>query len=74
MNPFIRIFTVPFMGETHLKDIDFEYVCVQVNHHKRIAKVIAEYQKEGWRLHTYQATGDPNWVNHYLLFQREMTW
>lgn len=57
-----------------MKDFDFEYVCVQVNHHKNIAKTIAEYQKEGWRLHTYQATGDPNFINHYLLFQREISW
>ncbi len=62
------------MGELSVKDIEFEYVCVQVNHHKNIARVIAEYQKEGWRLHTYTAAGDPNWVNHYLLFQREITW
>ena len=51
-----------------------EYVCVQVNHHKKIAEVIEEYQKNGWRLHTYQATG---WATvamgtaHYLLFERE---
>ncbi|NIR87026.1 hypothetical protein GWO13_05405 [Candidatus Bathyarchaeota archaeon] len=55
-----------------------EYVCVQVDHHKRISKVIGEYQKKGWRLHTYQAAGlglyavGPN-VYHYLLFEREAT-
>ena len=63
-----------YHSEIQMKEFEFEYICVQVNHHKNIAKTIAEYQKEGWRLHTYQATGDPNWVNHYLLFQREITW
>ncbi|MDH5770878.1 MAG: DUF4177 domain-containing protein [Candidatus Bathyarchaeota archaeon] len=48
-----------------------EYVCVQVGHHKDIAEVIEEYQKKGWRLHTYQAMGTPAIVNHYLLFERE---
>ena len=48
-----------------------EYVCVQVGHHKRIGKVIDQYQREGWNLHTYQAQGTPTMVNHYLLFERE---
>ena len=48
-----------------------EYDCVQVGHHKRIAEVIEEYQKDGWRLHTYQTQGSPTIVNHYLLFERE---
>ncbi len=48
-----------------------EYVCVQVGHHKRIAKAIAEHQRDGWNLHTYQAQGSPTMVNHYLLFERE---
>jgi len=34
--------------------------------------VIEEFEKAGWRLHTYQATGDVGlasaFVNHYLLF------
>jgi hypothetical protein len=48
-----------------------EYDCVQVDHHKRIAEVIEDYQKDGWHLHTYQAQGSPTIVNHYLLFERE---
>jgi len=44
---------------------------VQVGHHKKIAKVIEEYQKDSWRLDTYQAQGSPTLVNHYLLFERE---
>jgi len=53
-------------GESELK----EWVCVQVNHHKRIGEVIEEHEKSGWRLHTYQAMGTPTMVNHYLLFER----
>jgi hypothetical protein len=41
-----------------------------VGHHKNIGKVIAEYQENGWRLHTYQAMGTPAIANHYLLFER----
>lgn len=48
-----------------------EWECVQVNHHKKIPEVIMEYQRMGWRLHTYQAQGSPTLVNHYLLFERE---
>ena len=47
-----------------------EWTCVQVGHHKRIREVIEEHQKQGWRLHTYQAQGTPTLVNHYLLFER----
>lgn len=50
----------------------WEYICVEVGHHKSIAKVIAEYQANGWHFHTYQAAGSPvDGVNHYLLFERE---
>jgi hypothetical protein len=48
-----------------------EWICVQVGHHKQIGEVIEAYQQEGWRLHTYQASGTPTIVNHYLLFDRE---
>jgi len=44
---------------------------VQVGHHKNVAEVIEEYQKKGWRLHTYQATGLGMNITHYLLFERE---
>ena len=47
-----------------------EYVCVQVNHHKNIAKVIQEHLIDGWHLHTYQATGHRGMITHYLLFER----
>jgi hypothetical protein len=47
-----------------------EYECVQVNHHKEIAKVVKEYLTNGWHLHTYQATGYGAMVSHYLLFER----
>jgi len=47
-----------------------EWKCVQVGHHKQIASVIEEHQRDGWMLHTYQAQGTPTMVNHYLLFER----
>ena len=54
-----------------------EYECVEVKHHKDVGKTIAEYQKNGWHLHTYQAAaglaGGPisSFVNHYLLFEKD---
>ncbi|UCD09032.1 MAG: hypothetical protein JSU79_11895 [Dehalococcoidales bacterium] len=47
-----------------------EYECVQLNHHKNIAEKIQEYQLQGWKLHTYQATGQGTLITHYLLFER----
>jgi len=47
-----------------------EYLCVQVGHHNKIAQTIQEYMMQGWRLHTYQATGHGAMVTHYLLFER----
>ena len=53
-----------------------EYECVEVKLHKDVGKIIAEYQKNGWHLHTYQAaglSGGPirSFVNHYLLFEKD---
>lgn len=47
-----------------------EYKCVQVGHHENVGGVIEEYQRKGWDLHTYQATGYGTSINHYLLFER----
>jgi hypothetical protein len=52
-----------------------EYVCVEVEHHNEVGKIIEEWQKNGWRLHTYQAAGMGAGpmaykVNHYLLFEK----
>lgn len=47
-----------------------EYECVQIDHHKKIAKVIEEYSTNGWHLHTYQATGQAAPTTHYLLFEK----
>ncbi len=33
--------------------------------------MIQKYQVQGWRLHTYQATGKGTLITHYLLFERE---
>ncbi len=49
-----------------------EWKCVQVVHHKKIGETIEDHESEGWRLHTYQATGPyMAEINHYLLFERE---
>ena len=53
-------------GEVKLK----EYMCAEVKHHKNVGKTIEEWQKNGWRLHTYQVTGRDVWINHYLLFEK----
>jgi len=55
-----------FKGDVELK----EWECVQLVHHKDVGKTIEEYQRKGWRLHTYQATGYGMDVKHYLLFER----
>ena len=51
-----------------------EWKCVLVGHHNNVGKVIEEWEKAGWRLHTYQAAGDVGmtaaFVNHYLLFEK----
>jgi hypothetical protein len=51
-----------------------EYECVEVKHHEDVGRTIKEWQKNGWRLHTYQATGTVGlasaFVNHYLLFEK----
>jgi hypothetical protein len=51
-----------------------EYQCVEVKHHDDVGRTIKEWQKNGWRLHTYQATGTvgmaTSFVNHYLLFEK----
>jgi hypothetical protein len=48
-----------------------EWTCVQVSHHKEVGNTIEEWEKKGWRLHGYQATGAGGaTVNHYLLFEK----
>lgn len=46
------------------------FECVQVDNHKDVASTIEKWQKDGWRLHTYQATGRDIWIKHYLLFEK----
>jgi hypothetical protein len=56
-------------GEVNMK----KYECVLINHHDKIADTIDRYQKQGWHLHTYQATLSDaltSSVNHYLLFEK----
>jgi len=47
-----------------------EYECVKVEHHKDVSKTIEGFQKNGWRLHTYQTAGYGTAVYHYLLFEK----
>jgi len=52
-----------------------EWECVEVKHHKDVGKTIEEWQKKGWRLHSYQTAGMGAGpmaynINHYLLFER----
>jgi len=55
-------------GDVELK----EYMCVEVKHHKNVSEKIEEWQKNGWRLHTYACAGVrlAGDVNHYLLFEK----
>ena len=52
-----------------------EWSCVEVGHHRDIGEIIAEWQRNGWSLHSYQATGKGSGpmsfqIYHYLLFER----
>jgi hypothetical protein len=47
-----------------------EWECVEVEHHKDVGRTIHKWQKNGWHLHAYQATGRDVWVKHYLLFEK----
>lgn len=52
-----------------------EYECIELSDHRKIGKTIEQWQKDGWRLHTYQAAGMGAGpmaykVNHYLLFEK----
>jgi len=53
-------------GEVEVK----EWECVQVSHHNDVGRTVEQRQENGWRLHTYQATGYGMDVKHYLLFER----
>jgi len=56
-------------GGRHMK----EWQCVLVGNHKDIGKTIQEWEKNGWRLHTYACAGNAALTlgtNHYLLFER----
>ena len=45
---------------------------MQVKHHKDVGIEIVKHQVDGWRLHTYQASGPGVGaeINHYLLFEK----
>ncbi len=49
-----------------------EWRCIQVGHHDNVGQVIEEWERSGWRLHSYSTAGMGSsyvyTVNHYLLF------
>ena len=52
------------------------YACERLEDHREIAAKIEDYEKEGWRLHTYQTAGMGAGpmaykVIHFLLFEKE---
>jgi hypothetical protein len=49
-----------------------EWKCVLVGHHDNVGKVIEDWEKAGWNLHTYTAAQmRPGLeINHYLLFEK----
>lgn len=51
-----------------------EYVCIEVAGPWDVADSIQEKLKDGWHLHTYQATGheSSNSNSHFLLFERDL--
>jgi hypothetical protein len=51
-----------------------EWECIELGNLKDIGRTIMEWEKNGWKLHTYQAQRNPTFINpeyHYLLFERE---
>jgi len=58
-----------FKGGARLK----EWKCVLVGHHDNVGKTIEEWERAGWRLHTYVCAGNATsamGTNHYLLFEK----
>ena len=52
-----------------------EWKCVLVGHHNDVGKVIEEWERAGWDLHTYACAGNAVvalGTNHYLLFKKVM--
>jgi len=49
-----------------------EWKCVQVGDHKNVGETVEDWEKRGWRLHTYACAGIGAMmaVNHYLLFEK----
>ena len=53
-----------------------DWECVEVKHNKDVGKTIKEWEKNGWRLHTYSTAGMGGGplsyiAGHYLLFEKE---
>ncbi len=51
-----------------------EWECIELGRHEDVGRTIMDWEKNGWKLHTYQAQRIITLVNpeyHYLLFERE---
>jgi hypothetical protein len=49
-----------------------QWSCVKVTRHEEVVERIEGYQRDGWKLHTYNCiqVGVGADANHYLLFER----
>jgi hypothetical protein len=51
-----------------------EWIYILIGHHDNVGRAIMEWEKQGWRLHSYNTAGmggTYNYtLNHYLLFER----
>jgi hypothetical protein len=50
-----------------------DYECVEVKNHEDVGKTIEQWQKNGWRLHTYTCAqyGIGGDVHHHLLLEKD---
>ena len=50
-----------------------QWSCAKVADFGRVAEMIEQYERDGWKLHTYNCVhvGVGIDANHYLLFERE---
>jgi hypothetical protein len=49
-----------------------QWSCVKVDSYKEVAEMIESYQKDGWKLHTYNCTQKSVGADasHFLLFEK----
>jgi hypothetical protein len=52
-----------------------EWRCIEVGHHDQIGTVVGDWERAGWKLHTYNTVHvsgalDSPVITHFLLFVR----